>query len=241
MKRILIALAACLTVLSGCNGKLSGEMETNTIGVPCTFATLQVKGNVHVQVNAYANVVTVTADKNIVDLVKVKGNGKKLSIDATNRKLSAVDRDAITVQIPISRKLNYVNFNGSSLFEFPELVMYPNVKFESKGSNVFNGILTLESIIIRTEGSEEYDIDLNCDSIRLYANGSSVVGTPEHPLMADAVEVDLQGSTVAHVSACGKCSGTVDGNSELYGYGDFSYGKVKTLASGKVFTDYPRK
>lgn len=235
MKRILIAMAACLSIMAGCsNGKLSGETETKTIGVPCIYKELQVKGNARVVANMFSNVVTVTADKNIVDLVKVKGTEKKLKIDASSKKLIDAGRDAIVVSIPVSRYVGSLDFNGSSIFEFSEMVMVPNVKFESKGSNVYKGVLTLEKIIIKSEGSDVFDIDLNCDYARLVGNGSTVFGSMDTPIAAGEIDLDLRGAVTAYVSAPGKCTGTVDGSSELYTFGDFNYSKVKTLASGKV-------
>lgn len=238
MKRIFIALAACMTVLAGCsNGKLSGETESRTTGVPCTYSTLKIKGRACIVPNIYSNVVTVTADKKIVDLVKVKGNDKKLVIDATNKKLAAAQRDAIVISIPNSRRLAAVYLNGSLDLAVSDLTLFPESKFESKGSNVLKGVVTLEKCIIKSEGSDIYDIDLNCDAVRISANGSTVIGTVEHPFSVNDADVELKGSCEAYLAASGKCTGLIDGNSVLHAIGDFNYNKVKTAADGKVIQE----
>lgn len=228
-------MAVCLSVMAGCsNGKLSGETETRTIGVPCTYSTLQVNGNATIVANSMSNVVTVTVDRKLIDLVKVKGTDRKLTVDASAKKVLAAGTDAIIVNIPISRKLDNVKFTGASRFEFSDIVMCPDLKIESKGSNVFNGVMTLEKLIIKSEGADVYDIDLNCETVKIEGNGSAVFGSHQTPMMTNDADVDLKGACVAYIAAPGKCTGNVDGNSELHAFGDFNYNKVKTSASGKV-------
>jgi len=235
MKRTIIALAVCLTVLAGCgNGKLSGEKETLTIGVPCTFSSLQIDGYAHFVTSSTAKVVTVTADKNIVNLVKVKGTEKKLKIDVSNKRLKALGNEAVQIELPYSMKLSNVKMDGSSVFEIPELLLAPDSKFDTKGSNYIKGVLTFDNLIINSEGADIYDIDANGSTLKLTANGSSSFGSEAIPLLVGEITLDLKGACVAYIEAPGKCVGTVDGSCEVYAHGDHDYHKIKTLAAAKV-------
>lgn len=228
-------MAACLAILTGCNsGKLSGEQESVTVGVPCTFKTLQIKGYAHFVTATNAKVVTVTADKKIVSLVKVKGTDKKLTIDVSNKKIKALGNEAVQISLPHSMWLGYVKMEGSSTFEIPEMLTDPTLKFETKGSNHITGVLTFENLIIKSEGADVYDADMNGDSLRLTANGSSSFGTEAIPMMINDQNLDLKGSCVAYVEAPGRCTGTIDGDCEVYAHGDHDYHKIKTLAAAKV-------
>lgn len=235
MKRIIIALAVCLTVLAGCgNGKLSGETETVVIGVPCTFSTLNIKGYAHFVTSDDANTVTVTADRKLVKLVKVKGKKNKLSIDTGNKKIKSFGNEAVQITLPHSLNLGTIKMDGSSTIEFKEILMDSNLKFNTKGSNHITGVLTFENIVIKSEGADIYDVNVNGDSMKLTANGSSCFGTEAVPLMTGDMYLDLKGSCVAYIDVPGRCTGTIDGDCEVYAHGDNNYQRIKTLAAAKV-------
>lgn len=241
-KHLLSIILLCCAVLSGCNSGLSGETTKEELGIKPDYEIVKVKGYARITINLESRVVVTETDKNLQKYIKVKQKGKTLVIDASNDRIkNAMDETGdrlVCVEIPYSTAFDDLRMEGSSTFDF-EMMLSPDIKITTSGSNIITGPVTCESMKIKSSGSDQILIDVNCDRINLDMTGTCTAGNLMIPLTCSEAECHLAGTCTAYVEA-GTIKGMVEDDSELHYVGDQEC-RAKTTGTARIINDPDRE
>lgn len=235
MKRNLLLLAAALLALCSCGPrKVSGQEETVTRGILSPYETISIKGNVDVVVDDDANVMTLTGDKNLLKLLKIKVGKKAIKITATAGLLRDASSPRVKVTLPFSPWLNNLKMEGTSSFEFGQGDIGPKLTVETKGANYVHSVMALVDLVIRAEGSDRIMIDCVCDNADIDAKGSCIIGSEKGPIAAEKIKIFTYGTSEAYLESPNDVFGAAAEASVIHIRGGNDELKLKVKDNAKV-------
>ena len=235
MKRNLVLYAAALLVLCSCGPRrVAGLEETVTRGIRNPYESISIKGNVDVAIDDDANVVTLTGDRNLLKLLKVKEGKKEIKIVATAALLRDASSPRVKVTLPFSPWLNTLKMYGTSSFEFGRGDIGPKLTVETKGANYVHSVMALVDLVIRAEGADRIMIDCVCDNADIDAKGSCIIGSENGPIAAERIKVFTYGDSEVYLESPNEVFGAAAEASTIHIRGGNDILKLKAKDAAKI-------
>ena len=239
MKKHILLFAAALLSLCSCGPRsLSGREQTLEQGISRDYQTISIKGNVDVEVDDEINIMTITGDSNLLKLVKVKSDKKGVTITATSKLLRDASSPRVKVILPFGPYFKELKMDGHSSFKFAHWDIGPKLTIDTKGSNYVYGVMAMDILVIRADGSDQIHLDCICDTADIEAKGSSIIGFDGGPISADTMKIYASGTSKVYIEALNNISGVAEGASEIYikGVNECTRLKLKDSAR-KIYCD----
>lgn len=234
MKRIAFLMLTALLIASVCSAgwfnssvKCSGDIITVDRDVSM-FDSVVLKGSTDVFIDVGPSLtVTVTADDNIVDLIKTESKNGKLVIEI-EKSIRTKKSPRIDITVP---HLEYAKVNGSG-----DIVIY---NFDA------------ETMTLIVNGSGDIEAEGNCKTLETDVNGSGDIacegssknvhanlnGSGDIKLKqfaADNARAVVNGSGDINIHANNSFEGFVSGSGDIRCYGNPEYRKNKVKGSGDI-------
>ena len=234
MKRIALLSLIALLVASVCsagwfNNSVKGSGDIITVERDVSmFDSIVLKGSPDVYINVGPNLtVTVTADDNVVDLIKTESRNSELVIEI-EKSIRTKKTPRIDITVPYLEKA-LVNGSGDIFIQnFDAETMELNVN----GSGDIKAEGNCKTLEVAVNGSG--DIACKGNSKTVYANVNGSGDLKLKKFMAEDVNAEVNGSGDINIFANKSFDGFVSGSGDIRCYGDPEFRKNKVKGSGDI-------
>jgi RNA polymerase sigma factor (sigma-70 family) len=171
--------------------------------------------------------VTVTADDNVLPLIKAdkKGSTLRIRLDSDHR---SVHTRTLKVAITMPA-LEGLNASGASRVTFKGFKGKGTFKAEASGASKLEGEIEAGKVELEASGASKVSLKGAAKEGKLEASGASRLGLADYAL--DSADVSLSGASSADVQAKSKLDYSVSGASHLEYQGEPAVGKHDTTGA----------
>jgi hypothetical protein len=173
--------------------------------------------------------VSITADDNLFDYIKVVKNGSKLSIRFDN--LGRYTRGTLKAKITMPI-LEALSVSGASTGTVSGFKLSQPVSLDASGASTLNGSLDSDTITIHASGASKTNLQGTANTATLAADDASTLNLSG--LSTDSASVDLSGASNATISANRKLDYNLSGASHLTYQGSPSIGRTSSNGASSV-------
>ena len=213
MSRIAIILIAAVTVVAGCSQpgiRGDGEIKTEDRTIS-DFSKVVVKGGYEIKWSSGKPALKLSADENLLPLIKTAVRGHTLQIDSQE---DLAPSKSITI-ILCSASLSDMQLSGGKSFNASQISGY-DLKIESSGG----WDISVDGSVTKLEANLAGASKLNAKSLRTQTAELSLLGASDaHVTVSDALKVSVMGA----------CSVIYSGNPKSVKTNVFGAGSIRHL------------
>jgi hypothetical protein len=239
VRAALLLLAVTLVPVGACNvsgletvvgsGKSASEQFAFT-----GFRRVDVQGPFHVELaRAEKFHIAVTADDNILELVKVAKDGEVLRIGVSGDKPVSIRPTTVLLLTLAMPALDEFRLGGACTGNLIKWSDEPNpLRLTLEGASTLRGRINVRKVVMDVNGASEVTVQGTAREAALEANGASRLKLDL--LTLDRAEVRLSGASSAVVNVKDKLDYDVSGASHLDYAGQPSLGKHETSGASSA-------
>lgn len=248
MKKYLkaVALAALGTVMmnsciyisfsdsDGRRARVTASGEDSTLvfnGIAATYDGIDIASAMKVTYTASADVITVTADKNLAPYIKVYVEDGELNIHMKGIAINNVPSPVVTVPVS-SKPLKSIEVSGASKFSSDIVFENKELSIELSGASKAEIETRVNEIEADASGASSLIISGIADEAEFDASGASRISCDG--FSADFAHVDVSGASKISNLAAKAASGSVSGASHLSVKNGCDISKVSTSGASGV-------
>lgn len=231
MKKIIFWLCIPLIgIMHSCSDVVVGEGEvvTNKRKVS-TFKRIKLEASADIYINiSTINELTVTAQKNIEDLIHTKVIDETLII-YSDKEYST--EEGVVIQLN-SNDLSYIKASGAGNVFCKSPLTTQDLELELTGAGNMELNVAALSVSADLSGAGIIKLKGNCNEAKYKVSGAGKLEA--HELVTDECKVDLSGIGSAEVNATEELNATVSGAGNVYYTGTATSLKTNVTGLGKV-------
>lgn len=173
--------------------------------------------------------VSITADDNLLDYIKVDKNGTKLSIRFDYR--GGYSRGTLKAKITMPT-LESLSISGASTGTVSGFKLAKPATLDVSGASTLNGSLDADRIDLHASGASKANLSGSANTADLKADGASALNLSD--LSIDNASVDLSGASNATISVKSKLDYNLSGASHVTYQGSPTIGRNSNNGASSV-------
>ncbi|MBI5034209.1 MAG: DUF2807 domain-containing protein [Chloroflexi bacterium] len=173
--------------------------------------------------------VSITADDNLFDYIKVDKSGSKLSIRFDYR--GGYTRGTLKAKITMPT-LEALRISGASTGNVSEFKLSKPATLDASGASTLIGSFVADRIDVHVSGASKANLQGNANAADLKADGASTLNLNDFSL--DSASVSLSGASNARISVKSKLDYNLSGASHLTYDGNPTIGRSSSSGASSV-------